>query len=90
MRRGDFQIASLGVCQLKLIHAYYSAFNSRTDTADMRNMKMHTVENNLKRKQLLKPEFLISLKNRIEKVFDKWECGMYVNQGSHSLEKRLS
>ena len=75
MRRSDFQLSSLSVCQLKLIFAYYRHQNNdlfSDITADLTGVK---VKKSAEGGQLLKPEFLMSLKNRLESVFDKWQTG---------------
>ena len=75
LRRSDFQLASLGICQLKLIHAYYS-LQHHDITTDITEVRGHDGGGeSFKGQQLLKPEFLLSLKNRLEKVFDKWQNG---------------
>ena len=75
MRRSDFQLSSLSVSQLKLIFAYYRLQNNdlfSDVTADLTGARS---EKSSEGEQLLKPEFLLSLKNRLECVFDKWQTG---------------
>ena len=74
LRRADFQLASFGVCQLKLIYAYYSLRHSAI-AANITEVRGQSGEETIKEGQLLKPEFLLSLKNRLEQVFDKWQKG---------------
>ncbi|KAK3580765.1 hypothetical protein CHS0354_023054 [Potamilus streckersoni] len=77
VRRSDLQQASLGITQLKLIFAYYShapqeLFNKQVTTQPTQpNQRQEQKTSHSK--QLLKPEFLISVKNRLERIFDQWE-----------------
>ncbi|KAL3875250.1 hypothetical protein ACJMK2_038174 [Sinanodonta woodiana] len=70
LRRSDLQQASIGITQLKLIFAYYS--HAPHELFDKPATSQVTQESNHS-KQLLKLEFLISVKNRLERIFDQWE-----------------
>ncbi|XP_060553030.1 anaphase-promoting complex subunit 1-like [Ruditapes philippinarum] len=70
-RRSEFQCTSLGISQLKLIFAYYNLEHSSVPTGN--EMLDHSgVHEEFQGQQLLKPEFILSTKNRLKDVLDKW------------------
>lgn len=73
-RRSEFQWTSLGVSQLKLIYAYYNLEHSAVLTGS-EMLDQSALHEEFQGQQLLKPEFILSTKNRLKNVFDKWLHG---------------
>ncbi|XP_053374220.1 anaphase-promoting complex subunit 1-like [Mercenaria mercenaria] len=70
-RRSEFQWTSLGVSQLKLIYAYYNLEHSSVLTGT-EMLDQSAIQEEFQGQQLLKPEFILSMKNRLKNVLDKW------------------
>jgi len=68
----------MGVSQLKLIFTYYNLEHCSTIENMNQLFTTSTTEEPHQGRQLLKPEFILSMKNRLQRLFDKWLSGEFV------------